>query len=253
MQRIAIGSILARSLSLLGKNVFAFGAVSAVTQLPVLGLLLHTQAQAVDASAPGGVAHWKTLIDLFVPLVLGAVTCSAVANTAVSQLEARRGVPRTGIGDSLRAAGRRLGRVVGVALAYGALITVGFLACVVPGLILSCGYAVAAPVVAVEGIGVRASMRRSMELTDGARWDIFALMVISGVLMMVLFVAFGLMAARGFGPIAVGAGNYATAVVVWLASVLGTLFYVSIQVTAYHDLRQLRDGATRDEVARVFD
>ncbi|MDP0959003.1 hypothetical protein Q6334_28190, partial [Klebsiella pneumoniae] len=52
----------------------------------------------------------------------------------------------------------------------------GYLALIVPGVIISVMWSVASPAVVVEKRGVLESLQRSRDLTRGYRWNVFGLM-----------------------------------------------------------------------------
>ncbi len=64
--------------------------------------------------------------------------------------------------------------------AFGVII--GLLLLVVPGIKRMCRWYVTLPVLVVEQCSAKQAMQRSSELTRGHRWNIFALLVVSGVL-----------------------------------------------------------------------
>ena len=55
----------------------------------------------------------------------------------------------------------------------GFLIVLGFIALIVPGIVLSVRYSLLDSVVVMEGAGADRARRRSTELTKGIRWQIF--------------------------------------------------------------------------------
>lgn len=68
-------------------------------------------------------------------------------------------------------------RLIAVDLIYGALVTVGLLLLAVPGALAFVYFALAAPVVEIEGRGVRAAFARSMQLIRGSFWIVVAVLV----------------------------------------------------------------------------
>lgn len=68
-------------------------------------------------------------------------------------------------------------RLIAIDLIYGAVVAIGVVLFVVPGLLAFVWFSLAAPVVEIEGRGVRASLRRSMRLVRGRFWLVFAVIV----------------------------------------------------------------------------
>lgn len=90
---------------------------------------------------------------------------------------------------------------VGVPLAV-----VGGLACLALGVWLSVRTCMAAPAIVLEGLGVRAALRRSLALTRGAFWRTFGILLLASVMasvaasmLAVPFSVVGAVAALGFG------------------------------------------------------
>jgi len=79
---------------------------------------------------------------------------------------------------ALRAGFDHAGRLLKARLAAGVLMLLGFLALVVPGLILMVRWALLDAVVVLEDTGVRAGLARSARLTRGRRWSL----LVTGVL-----------------------------------------------------------------------
>lgn len=71
-----------------------------------------------------------------------------------------------------------LGSLIGVALISGILEGLGFVALVVPGLILVTIWSVAAPVVVIERVTAVTALRRSRELVRGHGWQVFAVILV---------------------------------------------------------------------------
>ena len=68
---------------------------------------------------------------------------------------------------------RNWGRLFVAQLSASLLIALGFIALIVPGIVLLVRYALLAPAVVLEGAAPGEARRRSIELTSGIRWQIF--------------------------------------------------------------------------------
>jgi hypothetical protein len=79
----------------------------------------------------------------------------------------------------LRQIARRLkyGRLIVVDLLLGLGVAVGFILFLIPGLLVFTWYALAGPVVEIEGRGVRAALSRSRDLVRGRFWTVMAILV----------------------------------------------------------------------------
>ena len=84
-----------------------------------------------------------------------------------------RGKSPRGLSDLYRSSGSRLGSLLWASILMGLGVGLGLLLLIVPGILLALRWAVATPIVMLEGLGARAAMRRSQELMHGHRKDVF--------------------------------------------------------------------------------
>ncbi len=68
-------------------------------------------------------------------------------------------------------------RLIAIDLLYGVVVAVGLVLLVAPGVAAFVWLALAAPVVEIEGRGVRAAFARSVQLIRGRFWAVFAVLV----------------------------------------------------------------------------
>lgn len=80
---------------------------------------------------------------------------------------------------SLGTVARRLNylRLIAVDLIYGVGVIIGLVALIVPGIVLFTWFALAGPVVELEGAGVRAAFRRSRQLVRGRFWTVLLVLL----------------------------------------------------------------------------
>ncbi len=227
------GSLLARTFAIFFQNFLPFTLITALIHVP---LLLYTAFGAIDETL-------GTVIDN-ASLVLGPVATGALTYSVVERL--RGNAPS--LGQSLSIGFGRLLPVLGVAILSGLAIFGGTLLLVIPGVILACMLYVAVPVAVIEKPGLIASLKRSNELTDGAKMIIFAAVLVIGLLQ------FGLAFAMG-GFIFVGDLFHPRGLllaIVALSIVSSTLTAVAAAV-AYSELRRDKEGVDIDGLASVFD
>jgi Membrane domain of glycerophosphoryl diester phosphodiesterase len=84
-----------------------------------------------------------------------------------------RGKSPRRLSDLYRSSGSWLTSLLWTSILMGVGVGLGLLLLIVPGILLAIRWAVAAPVVVLEGLGARAAMRRSQELVQGHRKDVF--------------------------------------------------------------------------------
>jgi hypothetical protein len=141
---------------------------------------------------------------------------------------------------SLAYAGRRLHSLIWVSI-LGALVTIaGFVACIIPGIYLAAGFAVAVPALLSEGVHGRKALGRSRRLVRGRWWGTAILLLLGGILTALIG---GALSALVAGVSAVGQDDHTVAgfVVAWLAAtvskMLTTPFSAAYITVLYFDLR----------------
>jgi hypothetical protein len=160
------------------ERIFAIYGQHAAVLLGV-ALLVYLLAAAVTGVlvASGGVgllfiAYAVTLVTTF---FYDAMVVELVRDVQDGRLD-------QSVGGLLRSVAPVLPTLIGASLIGGIGIAIGFVALVIPGLVLLTWWALVAPVVIVERAGVLSSLRRSRELVRGHGWQVF------GVLLVILFV-----------------------------------------------------------------
>jgi len=128
-----------------------------------------------------------------------------------------------------------------IVLALGALI---------PCVLVYVAFFVAVPASVVERPGVMMALKRSQQLTEGHRWGIFGLLLVTVVLAMVV----GILMARALMTGADSIGDIRTLVIAQtLVELVFTIFGAVVAAVTYHDLRLEKDGVSVDELASVFE
>jgi hypothetical protein len=156
--------------------------VAAVVVFVPIGLLeaLTEGLQDIDvdeADAGAIAAAVGAAVAFAVSATLGDVFYTGVVAAIVDE---ERGGARHEIADLLR----RLpyGRLIAIDLIFALVVAIGLVLLIVPGLIVFAWYGLAAPVVKIEGGGVRNAFRRSRELVRGSTARVMALLLPAMVL-----------------------------------------------------------------------
>lgn len=148
------------------KRAFATGFVV----FAILGLLELALPLTESEEAAAFIALLAT--------VFAFVGTTFVQGALVEAVDAEHhGRPSVPIADLYRSSWARLGSLVGVSLLTGIGVGIGVLFFIVPGIILAIRWALAAPIVMLEGLGPRAAMRRSRELVSGQKLNVFRVLV----------------------------------------------------------------------------
>ncbi|HEX5852399.1 MAG TPA: hypothetical protein VFY36_04850 [Solirubrobacteraceae bacterium] len=120
--------------------------------------------------------------------------------------------------------------VVAAVIVSAGGIALGFLALVLPGIVLALRWAVVAQVAAVEHEGWIPSLRRSHELTSGHYWHIFVLLVIVGLVSgAITFGAAAIPLGSTSGAASVAAGIAAKTITVSFSALTLAILYFDLR------------------------
>jgi hypothetical protein len=199
---------------------------------------LPTIVDAYLEQAGGGVAHPGLALLARALNVVGTVLVTGATVRAVSETYLGR-VPR--LGDALGFAGRKLGVIFGATFASGLVTLLAALALVIPGIIVVCGYAVAAQVAALEPLRSSTdALRRSWTLTKGFKTKALVLWIVSFALIMV--VVAGVAFVGGLLAGLTGGLDLLLAVPLALVTLLIYPLIACVFTLFYYDLRVRKEG-----------
>ncbi|MBI1682706.1 glycerophosphoryl diester phosphodiesterase membrane domain-containing protein [Caulobacter hibisci] len=252
--RFDFGRVIQNTFKVIVDNIGLFGG----------GALLLVTAPSLVGTLSGLIASGGTVAPA--GIVIGAIISGlgsfalqgVVVRAAVGTLNGAPVAPREAASSGLRF----LLPLIGLAIIATLGIWLGMLLLVVPGIILSVMWTVAAPTLVVEKKGVFASLGRSRDLTRGSRWPIFGLFVvyfIASIILSLIIQAIGT-------PLGAVAGNVfalqnaelSVGLVVFVLisalvnGVQGVVIAAGVSAT-YYELRTNKEGAAPDQTAAVFD
>lgn len=230
-----MGSILSRSIGMLGQNFFSFSMICGIALIPVLYL-------AFEMAADSDNTLLYTVYDIAWEL-LAASVCQAIVVLLVFQH--MRGKPIR-VGDAIRRGISRFVPIVATSCIVTVVVLLGTLLLFIPGIIARTAFSVALPVCIVEGLGPVASMSRSAQLTRFYRGGIFGTFLAVGIVNLIVG---GLIGAIFRHPNT--AVVFAIALYVWVV-VLTSLIAV-VTAVMYYDLRVVKEGIDIEQIAAVFD
>jgi hypothetical protein len=257
---VSVGRVFSRAFATMGSNPltvfgisFLFGALPGVIMNYVAENLGYSQQNL----ASGAITPLFFFSIFGVVIVLGIVfamlTQGALVRATVAHSEGRN----AGFGESAMA-GLQVALplfLLGILLGLG--VALGFILLIVPGIILYLMWAVAAPALVEERVGVFEAFGRSRYLTKGARWKIFAL----GLIMLVIYWIFsgvaGLILVSIYGVQGLAAAIQQGLPLMWLAvsaviSTILTAIIATIQTSLYIELRDWKDGPGSEALTEVF-
>ncbi len=141
------------------------------------GFIIFAAVGVLDAMIPH-VSGWTLTAIGTAATIAAFVGTTFVQGALVPAVDSEhRGTPVPGIAELYRSSWSRLGSLVALSILTGVAVGLGFLAFVVPGVLLAIRWALAAPVVMLEGLGARSAMRRSRELVSGHRWAVLRVLL----------------------------------------------------------------------------
>jgi hypothetical protein len=159
------------------ERVFAIYRLQAAVLLPA-AVILYVIPAAL------GLASGLTARALALALsVIAAVFYQGIVVQAVRDIQ--DGIRDLSLGKLFRSVTNVLGPLLWTALLVGVGVFVGFLAFIVPGLVLLTWWAVAAPVVVCERPSPPQAMGRSRELVRGHGWQVFSVLVVTFLLVLI--------------------------------------------------------------------
>ena len=244
MKTLEIGEAIGQIFRITFANFLPFMLLGGVCLSPYLGLTLWQSAFVVDPEAPvlpnPLEAVGVTLLGWFLYFLLLFVVNGAISYGVFQHLCGKKAA----LGDCVAVGFRRLFPVLGVAIVSGFVVFLGYIALIVPGIILYVMFYVAVPVAVVENAGVGTALRRSQELTANLRWRVFAVIfvlgAINGVITLPLTFSFA------FAPL------HVAAVLQWIGVVFGAVIQAVGMAVVYYQLRSAKELFNVDEIASVF-
>lgn len=239
--RMTSGDILGRGFRLLLSRFALFYSIMLVMALPILVLRL-----ALPDLMVSGVG--LLLIVLPVAFVLQTIGTGAMIRVVMQEYLDRP----VSFGESFRFALSRIWSLLGTSLLLGIFVSLGFLACLIPGIYLAIVYCVASAVVIVENRAGMDALSRSKHLVQGHFGRVFVILFLLGIIDRIgeggIAVMGGLVLPYStmdrFGGVHVS--NYANYAVVTSLDVLVQIFfqaYLAICTTLiYFDLRNRKEA-----------
>ncbi|MEO8091780.1 MAG: hypothetical protein ABI726_03595 [bacterium] len=225
--KLALGEVVRESAAALREN-FPLLFVAALIVFVPIGLLEAATYSLEDIDIEDGVARFAVIgaaLTITATATIGDVFYTGVVAAAV-------GGRRSGIRRGLAEIAPRIPylRLAAVDVLFAAVVAVGLVLLIAPGVVAFSWFVLAAPVVEIEGRGVRAAFRRSRELVRGNFWRVLLLLapvlIIGDQLANLLYAG---------GPSILGDGFFGD----WLGAVLAEgltapLFALAAVVATHH-------------------
>ena len=230
---------------------FLFGALPGLL-VSILMEQLRPQMMAASLEQGSMMALYAiTLLSALLGLVISALTQAALTRATVAEGEGRR----AGFGESLRAGMAVLLPLIVLSILLAIAVMVGFVFLIVPGVILYCMWSVAVPALVEERRGIFGSFGRSRDLTRGARWKVFGILLVLAVVYWLISAAVGIFAMTNVDFSNPEAGldlplSFYVANV--LVGTLINLLWATVQASLYVELRNWKDGPGTENLEQIF-
>lgn len=261
-----VGSVLDRGFSILISNIVPFGLLSLLGYiclhfLEVISAKLSFHFAFVDRQMIGEVddvllylriRQYSLLLDLLFYFLLDFLVTATLVYGTFQDLRGQR----ASLGACIRRGLGLIIPVIGVAFVSTLAIAAGFIALVIPGLIVATILWVVIPVAVLERLGVGASLKRSAELTKGYRWRIFYILILYAIIRVVAGI---------IGESVVNDTNDSLdfMLITWVPNpsmfvtlVLNAFFaalWAVVIAVGYYDLRVVKEGTDIEQIAAAFD
>jgi hypothetical protein len=225
MNAIDIGGVLQRTIDLYTKNLVRLIIVAAIINVPLALVSIGT------TQLPTVIGLLATPMELALRFVGGAVLAGMLV---AAVRDAKAGAAEKTPGELFDTIKPMFGALLLTALFVGILSGIGFVFCILPGLVLMTWWAVATPVVVTEGKSGWTAMARSKELIDpgflsGQFWPVLLILAIIGI---VGFVVGGIIGI----PLAIAGGPAGTAISQLIVGTVISPLTAVASVLIYDDL-----------------
>jgi hypothetical protein len=143
----------------------------------------HLLIELVKANNPNPINPFSLLqLNNLIGMFFGPIYAGGILTALANRMSGRR----TTYGEALEAGLHHWGRLFGARLVAGLIVGLGFLALIIPGILLAVRYSLIDEVVVLEGTAGRQSRERSRELVRGKGREIF----LAGLVSIAMVLAF---------------------------------------------------------------
>lgn len=250
-RRFDVGRVFELTFGAIGANGLSLLLISFLfVGIPQAALVWaqSTLVQRAGSDTFMGFAVLVWLGGLLLSLICGVLMQGVVTHTVVADLQGRKST----LGESLGVALRSFWVLLGVGIVSGLAMVFGLVLLIVPGILIFLIWMVAGPVVIAERVGVGRALDRSRTLTRDHRWWLLLIAVVYFVVSWVLGILAGMLsvAIGGFDPNSL---NVASVIIGPAIQTLSTLIWAAMVAAAYVELRSVKEGGGKENIAAIFD
>lgn len=213
------------------------------------GVRAHNGNLVTHAGATTSTSAVAVAISIGISVVAAALAIGALSKCVLDHYTGRQADWRS----SLNFARHRLAALLWLSIISAALLFVGFLLFIVPGIWLLVGLSTAVPALMFERINPLRALSRSQELVRGRWWATFGVLVTA----LLLVIGVEILLAIIFGSIESGSKVGSVALLIALDGISGAIsalisypFLAIVCAVIYIDLRSRKEGLDADRLAR---
>ena len=223
-RKLDVGGTLSQAFSIYGSLAGVF--------IP-LALALFLVVAVINGIVADGGSLILLPISFAVTVIAGTLYAGMVV-TAVGDVQ--DGKREFSVNDLASSASHVILPLIGAGILAGIGIGIGILLFVIPGLILMTIWAVIAPVIVLERVGVMASFGRSRELVRDNGWRVF------GVIVSVAIIVFVVRAILGAIAVSIDDSLVARIIFDWIGSSLTAPITAIVAAVIYVHLKGIKEG-----------
>ena len=257
---LGIGSIISRTLSILGSRALVIFGIAVLVQLAfVLVNALVIAPNMLGSLDPGGVPAFSVSTVLISAALSSIVYSIMYALITMAAYDGAAG-NETRLGSYISTTMRNIVPLVVVMFVSILAVYLGLLLLIVPGLWVMAVLSVVVPAVVIDKAGFGA-FGRSARLTKEYRWPIVGLFIITGLIAYALIIVLNGLIATVFGlgflaqftdPFAVLASP-GYQIVSGAIGALPLAFLVTVAAVLFARLKEIKEGLGFEDLSRVFD
>jgi len=246
-----VGNVLATGFRIWVKNFVPFMLITALIYSPLLIWGITSTQGEIDLERSGGIAKTLGYIG-YLTIPLNVLVSAALTYGVVMELQGQR----ASIGACIATGLVRFFPALGTGLLSILCMLGGMILLIIPGLIVFCMLYVSTQASVLERPGMLGALKRSRELTQGHKMEIFGLTFLLGLLgigLAFLCQTLALPHLRDPGYVEETLKNLPKYMYMLLAQhmIVGSLTAVMASV-AYYFLRSEKEGTSAAELAAVF-
>jgi hypothetical protein len=247
-----VGKVLGLTFAALGRNWMTL--VILAIPLTIIPLYLQSSLMTAFIPTPGVMPDPRAMLAAVGPILLVSIPIGLVLqplfeSSVAWMVWADESGTRPDTWTALGASGRQFGWIVLAAFLRGALVVLGLMLFIVPGIIVWTIFCLTLPACVVEKRNAVDAMSRSLDLTRGHRWSLFLLFFVYVILAIILGLIVGIVGGL------VMFSDLGRSISLLLRAIssgfTGMLLYTGMGC-AYVELRKLKEGLGAVNVAQVF-